>query len=41
MTEDVDMAMNRYNPKKQKKKKAEPETVAEEKKPDTGLQEEV
>lgn len=41
VTEDVDMAMNRYNPKKQKKKKAEPETVAEEKKPDTGLQEEV
>ena len=41
VTEDVDMAMNRYNPKKQKKKKAELETVAEEKKPDTGLQEEV
>lgn len=41
VTEDVDMAMNRYNPKKQKKKKAEPETGAEEKKPDTGLQEEV
>ena len=41
VTEDVDMAMNRYNPKKQKKKKAEPETVAEEKKPDTGLQGEV
>ena len=41
VTEDVDMAMNRYNPKKQKKKKAEPETGAEEKKPETGLQEEV